>query len=448
MLETIREYAWERLEERGEVEALRRRHAEHFGSLVLAAEPDIKGEREAAWFERFDRDRENIRAAIEWHRAHRPDAALLLGYVLHQYWIMRAELRERIRWIEDVSAHSALLPPLQRAKVLEMAVSLADKVLHPRAQALFEQSMTLREELGDIAGKRDALERSAHRLRQQGQPAEALRLFEESLQLQRSHGQTDSLRYEEDTLSGTILTAQFIGDYARAAAFAEEALARARGRKNIHDIARWQTFLGWLALLQGDNSHAQELLQQGLKVQRELADKNCMPTSLLSLAILALERGDPQQAEKLAQEGLAYVRELQQTGRTAEHLVVLGRAALMAREPEQAEKHFQAGLALAEQAAEKRARAEAIWGLAALAATQQDWERAMQLGSLAAALQETAGYHPAPIEQARYEEIFAAVHSRLGDEASGRAQERGRAMRTEEPLFDSIVAGTSDRSIG
>jgi tetratricopeptide (TPR) repeat protein len=439
MLETIREYAWDKLGERGEGDAPRRQHAEYFASMVMAAEPDIKGEREAAWFERFDRDRENIRAAIEWYRAHRPDAALLLGYVLHQYWIMRAELRERLRWIEDVYAHHDLLPPSQRAKVLDLAVSLADKVMHPRAEELFEQSIALREELGDITGKRDALERAAHRLLREGQSVEALRLFEESLQLQRDHGQTDSLRYEEDTLCGAILTAQIAGDYGRATAFAKEALGRARGRKNAHDIARWQTFRGWLAVLQGNHSQAEELLQQSLEVQRALADKNCMPTSLVNLAVLALEQRDPRKAEELVQEGLVYVRELQQTGRMAEHLVVLGRAAVMEGELVQGEKHFQDGLDLAERAADRRTRAEAVWGLAALATTQGHWERAMRLGGLASALQEGAGYRAAPIEQARYEQMLAAIRSHLDDEASVSAWEQGRGMCTEESLPDILL---------
>ncbi|GAC1523908.1 MAG: BTAD domain-containing putative transcriptional regulator [Chloroflexota bacterium] len=417
MLETIREYAWEKLAGRAEVEELRGRHAEHYGAMVKSAEPHIKRKHEEDWFDRFDHDRENIRAAIAWHRAHRPAAAVLLGYVVHQYWIMHAELGELIRWVEDVHVHNALLPSAQRVKFLDMAVAIADKAKHPRAEELFEQSVTLRHELGDVTGKRDALERAAQRLLRQGDPLAALRLFEESLQLQRAHGTTDRIHYEQDTLPRVMQVAQIVGDYDRATAVARESLTLARGRKNTHDIARWQTFLGWLALLQADYSQAGELLQQGLSVQRALSDKDCMPTSLVNLAILALERGDPQAADEFLQEGLVYLRELQQTHRVAEHLAVLGRAALMRGDLEQATRHCHEGLALAGQADDRRSKAEAIWGLAALATAHQDWQGAMRLARLASALQEQAGYHPAPIEEVRYEQIRAGARSHLGDGA-------------------------------
>jgi predicted ATPase/class 3 adenylate cyclase len=432
MLETIREYAGEKLAEGNETEVLRRRHAEHYGALVMSAEPDIKGEREPAWFERFDRDRENIRAAIEWHRAHRPETALLLGHVLHQYWIMRADMRERLRWIEDVCAYNALLPADQRVKVLDLAAHLAGNLMHPRAEELFERCVALREELGDIAAEWDALEQSAHRLLREGQTDEALRLFEESLALQRVHGKTETLHYEEDTLLWAMQAAQMVGDYSKAGSHAQEALTRARGRRNAHDIARWQAFLGWLALLQGDHAQAADLLEQSLDVQRALADKNCMSASLLSLAILALEHRKPREAEQLAQESLVYVRELQQTGREAEHLDVLGRAAIMVEELERAGKHYQTGLELAEHVANKRAAAEAIWGLAALAVAQQDWQRAIELGGLASTLQEEAGYHAAPIEQSWHEQTLASARSHLDHGALDAAWKRGRASSLDE----------------
>jgi hypothetical protein len=140
----------------------------------------------------------------------------------------------------------------------------------------------------------------------------------------------------------------------------------------------------------------------------------------------------------------------------------LGRAALLAGELEQARKHFQEGVSLAQQAADRRGGAESIrgftalaaghpwftriqrpgaeciWGLAALAAAQQEWQLAMQLGGLVSALQASAGYQFAPIEQARYQQMLTAVRSHLDDTAAELAWEQGRAMSIEGTLLDTL----------
>src|SRR5688572_24632172 len=66
MLETVREYALERLEQRGEADALRGRHAVYYRALAEQAEPELDGPRRAAWYDRLERELDNVRAALAW----------------------------------------------------------------------------------------------------------------------------------------------------------------------------------------------------------------------------------------------------------------------------------------------------------------------------------------------------------------------------------------------
>ena len=80
MLETIREYALELLDERADVEEIRRRHAEHFAALAEAAAPHLRGSREQRqWVDRLERDYANVRAAVRWCFDNAPDAAMRIA---------------------------------------------------------------------------------------------------------------------------------------------------------------------------------------------------------------------------------------------------------------------------------------------------------------------------------------------------------------------------------
>ena len=89
MLETIREYAQERLEESGEAEAVRRVHAEYFLALAEEAEPMLWGAEDAAWLERLEQEHDNMRAALSWAIEHEEATlALRVGAALRWFWYM------------------------------------------------------------------------------------------------------------------------------------------------------------------------------------------------------------------------------------------------------------------------------------------------------------------------------------------------------------------------
>src|SRR5262249_13832105 len=129
MLETIREYALERLDAAGEAVDLGRRHAAWCLTLAERALPELRGPEQAGWLARLDRELDNIRSALAWALEHDAAAGLRLAGALWRFWLIRGHRHEGRTWLEGLLA----LPPSAgagtdtagRARALHAAGSLA-----------------------------------------------------------------------------------------------------------------------------------------------------------------------------------------------------------------------------------------------------------------------------------------------------------------------------------
>ena len=105
MLETIREYATERLIESDEYEPLRHAHAHYFLALAEQAEPELTGPQQADWLERLEGEHDNLRAALGWAREQNAaETALRLAGALWRFWYTRGYLSEGRRWLDQALA--------------------------------------------------------------------------------------------------------------------------------------------------------------------------------------------------------------------------------------------------------------------------------------------------------------------------------------------------------
>lgn len=409
LLDTLREYANERLEERGEAETLRERHASYFADLVLAAERREDVPRRDR-VRRYDEERGNIRSAIAWCRRHRPGTGLILGRALWMYWFMRGEMDQLHAWFDDVDAQADQLTELELAEIVSTA-ALAAEVLHdPRVDRWFDRSMALREQIGDPARHIDWLLRSGTVALREGRTAEAVSLLVEALKALNSDQEPDRVRWGRYELA---IAAEALGDYDLVDGVARDGVADARRNNDTHEVARWTWWLGREALLRGDLDHAQALLEQSLATREQLADQYCTSESVFSLAALALARGDLEQARSIAERNLDLVRRLQDYERVAWHHSLLGSEALLRGDLDAARDTFRTGIDVALQmpvsAAMFYVLADQMWGTAGIAAAQGDVVQAARLSGQALGLLGAAGRRPAPIEQARYDKYLEPV---------------------------------------
>jgi predicted ATPase len=300
MLVTIHQYAAERLEESGEAEALRRRHAEYFLALAEEAEPELTGPEQAAWLERLEEEHDNLRAALRWaEESGEAETGLRLGGALWRFWDVRghySEGRERLAALLALSGASGRMAA--RAKALNGAGNLAwSQSDYAAARSLHEEGLTIRRELGD---KRDialSLNSLGIVARRQGDYAAARSLLEKSLAIERELGNKRGIAMSLNNL-GLVAASQ--DDYAAARSFYEESLTIRRELGDKQGIANSLGNLGEVARDQGDYTAARSLHEESLAICRELGDKLGIAYLLEGFVALAAAQGQPGRALRLA----------------------------------------------------------------------------------------------------------------------------------------------------
>jgi non-specific serine/threonine protein kinase len=252
MLETIREYALERLVEAGESDRFHRRHADGCLTLAEQAEPGLIGPRQAAWLDRLEADHDNLRAALSWLARHGlAEHGLRLGAALRRFWRARGYITEgRERMSALLSLLGARGRTASRAKALHAAGWLArEQGDYGEARGLFEESLDIYRELDDTRGIGWALVDLGFLTRYQGDYVAARSLLEESLGLLKRVGDTEGMAA---SLGNLGLIARGSEGYAPQNPLYREVLARALSQ--VHQDALpdpwwpWQTAEGRLDL--------------------------------------------------------------------------------------------------------------------------------------------------------------------------------------------------------
>ena len=191
LLETVRQYARERLVESGGGEAVRVRHRDYFLTLAEQAEPKLVGAQQAEWLRRLDEEHENLRAALEWSLAEvQSGAGLRLCGALYRFWWARGYLSEGRKWCARVLAmEGAAGRTLERPKALHGAGALAyHQGDYLAARALGEESLAIRRQLGDWKGIAASLNNLGMVACDQADYPAARALAQESLAISRELG--------------------------------------------------------------------------------------------------------------------------------------------------------------------------------------------------------------------------------------------------------------------
>jgi predicted ATPase/class 3 adenylate cyclase len=293
MLETIREYALERLDESGQASPAWGRLAAWVLALAREAGPQLTGPHQAEWLERIDAERDNVRAALEWAFGNdNADLALEVAVGLGRFWWVRGAA-EGLGWLERGLQRRDLRPEV-RAMALEAAGGtawfLGDR---ERAQELFEAGLAIFRELGDRAGTAMMLTRLAPPLIEGGHVEEGERLVEEAVSMNRELGQKGEL-----ALSLSILgaAAHERRELQKANELLEESAALAQQVGDYWQVAWNLHMLADVALQRDDLGRALSLSRDGLIRAQEIGDDLAVLICLGILAIVAKRSGEERRA--------------------------------------------------------------------------------------------------------------------------------------------------------
>jgi non-specific serine/threonine protein kinase len=294
MLETIREYARERLDESG-AEEVRRRHAEHFAAVAEEAYAH-RFDAEAEWSARLDTDHDDLRAGLDWLEANDVDGALELAGALGWFWLSRGLVEEGNRRLSDALLASQESGRL-RARALTAAGGLSARQGNiERGREQLEEAVQRWRELGDRDELASALDSLAWPLiYDAGDEAAALASFEEALQMRRELGDSPG---ETRALVGIAQVLVALYEVDRAEAISRDLLERARDDPRTEHFA--YHFLADCALVRGDTTEAEERYRQSLRAALPLGDVIETSFEVQGVAMAVAGNGDPERALRLA----------------------------------------------------------------------------------------------------------------------------------------------------
>src|SRR5215217_4159750 len=403
LLDTIRQHALEKLEQSGEIEDVKRAHAEYFLALAEEAEPELIGPREAEWFERLEEELDNFRAALSWASVRgQAELGLRLAGALGSFWFWEGHCGEGRGWLEGALTREVPKSALARAKALGAASLMASQ-------------------LSDYAGAKEAAE--------------------EGLRLSKEAGTEDSRRpffvwnspptFFLNRLANVSMEE---GDHERARALGEESLALSRQANEAQGIVWSLLILAIAATLRADYEQAERLYAEGLSLARELDSAYARFLFLQNWGWTALLEGDPERATVLVEEAVELARERRRgfMGLLSRPLDNLGWAALLGGELGRAKAQFGENLALSKVRGDRGTLLMSLEGLACVAGAEGEDLRAARIFGAAEALMGVIGYRLVPQERAVLEPYRASVRTRLGEAAWEKAVAEGGALGLDQ----------------
>ena len=308
MLETIREYASERMARSGETEMIARRHAEHFLELAERAEHDLWAQQIDVWLPRLDPEEANFRAALGWAIAQdEAEVAVRLAGSLYPFWEIRARHGEARAWLSRALALDGAVLPSFRAKALVAAGrATAWQGDLGAAIALLEEAAELSQQLGDLEGVGRCLGFIGHGLLFTGNAERAAAVLDEAVKLARNTGEPHSLAR---AIYNSAFAAVEQRDFDRACELFEESalIGRSEGTK-LHE-AMCLVHLGYTLALAGDYERAAALLDKGVALFTELGETIWTQLAVRYQGLLALLDGRIDEAEPLLRTSLMKGRE-------------------------------------------------------------------------------------------------------------------------------------------
>jgi predicted ATPase/serine/threonine protein kinase len=392
MLETVREYALERLADSGENALMRRAHAAY--SLVLAeeAEIDLTEDRgRTAWMERLSLEQDNIREALDWLTASgNAEWGLRMCSALLIYLKTRSPAEARSWLLSFLNLPAAAKLPRLRAKALWTAGGLAvDQADFAAARDLNDQALAIYRELEDARGVLLCLNNLAVINREQGDYTAARSLFLETVELSKKVGDRASV---------------------------------ARAMSNVADVAR--------AL--GDFAYARSVQQDCLAVFRELGDHVGVAWSLNHLADIERQQGDVLAARALHDRALEIFRTEKIPLGVARCLIDLGSLARDQGNPRSAQSLYAEALTIFQQLGETVEVTRVLDELVVCAVDQRMWNRGVQLAGAASVLRGKLGTLLPPTRTARLGTSLAVARRELEHVAATMAWMEGTTLPLEE----------------
>ena len=434
LLETIRQYARDKLLESGEDAQIRTRHLDFFLRLAEEVEPKLRGPAQYDGLKRLEIAHDNLRSALEWSTsAGYVERGMRLASALLQFWDMRDYRSEGKESTQNLLQQSEALPKtLLRANTLYVWAFLAGLDEQKLAQEYLEEAIRITREQG-VAGKRTlALALGeAGLLIHDDDPVTAQSMVEEGLAIAQSLGDPWYIALALYR-SGSLFVSQL--DHAAARMRDEESFKLFEILGDRRWAASVSSSIAHEDIRQGDFAEARLRYQQILPFLREEKYKSGITSALNALGVMAHAEGNYALAKGYYAEALANARDL--GSGIFSPAKNLGNILLYEGEIESAKTLAAECMSLARQSGSKAVLSYAIQSYAGIATVQKQARKAITLFAVTRKLQEEAASKGilSPAGEADFARNFALAREQVDDATFNAAWAEGRAMTWEQAV--------------
>lgn len=444
LLETLRAFAGEKLQETGEESIVQQRHATYFLTLAEDAAQQRQGQNKLAWLLRLDADLDNLRIAFQWFRCQAPLQAVALAGALKEFWYSRGYFQEGRAWLSaalaDPGAETLATNPAsdltlvwQRARALLSLAQLAqNQGDYAQALAWAEASIALYRQAGDSWGVAEALRESGWITYGRHERRATIARFEESLYLFRTVGDQAKIAAVLTSLV-YVQTGQEL-DYAQSIADLSESISLLRTVDDPDALLFALHFQGELELLHENYTAAEAIFTESLALARKSGAQRDSANALVLLSKVKSQQGHMPAALSYAQEGLQVARQIGDKNRVMAAGWQLGHVQRALGNSAAALTCYDETLALCLSLGNQSFALECVLGCGAIAAQQGQHRQAVPL--LAAAQRLLDSLHPylKAVERPELTQWVAATRAALGESAFDAAWAAGRAWSFPESV--------------
>jgi len=439
MLETIRQYAHEKLSETDKTLQIRDQHLQYFIDLAERAEPELIGPNIVEWLQRLELELDNLRAALGWSSKQNVQAGLQLASALLEFWQQGGYGNDGCSWIiQLLDQPEAQSDTLVRAKTLGVLGSLLLRGGNwnpqiEKAHHILGESIRLSEEFQEkkgvafgllLLGLLSSVYYKDHKQAQQ-QVLKSLEIYRE---LDDKMGTASALI----TLGGCLRNE---GNHDMRTDYLTRGLEIFRELQYLPGIVHVLMHLGHLAEEQKDNHLAKQWLEEALELQHRLGKGIYTDRILSTLASLALQDENYVEAQTLITESISIL------GPTSDHRwpwVHLGYIHLRQGNIAQAESLFRENLLLFKKFGDENGVIFTIEGLASLAVIREENELATQLFVWASTARGKGDAPRTKFEQTNVERDIATLRAQLDKTTFVAAQTKGQAMSMDEAIVYAL----------
>ena len=433
LLETIRQYAREKLAESGEGEQIRARHLDYFLQLAQRAEPELYGAGQIEWSQKLEDEYENTRAALEWSLQGNVSMGQQLAAALSWSWQFNGHHSEGYEWLEKMLAVNPEEKTLVRAKLLLGAGWLASWLgfREEIVTRFCEASIVLFRQLRDEPSAALALAILAERALARSDYDQAVALIDESRELFRKAGNKWGIRHAFLVL-GHIAVAR--ENFEQAQKYYEESglLAKEMGDQDGFAVAL--ACIGLVAEKLGDDERAMDLYEEALQIEKAVKSKSMISWILRFMGMMYIRLGEYEKAEALLEEDIEICRKMGTQVYLAHSLQTLGMIACYQENFPKARSLYDQSLHLLRPLDGKVDIAECIISIGRFVAAQGSFEKFARFLGMAEGAVPYIKNRMYLLFRTETEKFITRARAALGDEAYTAAHEAGKQMSLDEAV--------------